>query len=95
MSCMLMEIPCISHLQHLSNPVTLGKPLKNLRSSRLFSKGTSNISKGCAAFCPDLKQNLTRTHFSLHSAIFSAHQYNKWTNTHLYLTIITQPSALF
>jgi len=95
MSCMLMDILNICRHQHRSNILALGKPLRNLCSSCLFSKGTFNISKVCAAFCPDLKHNLMQTHCSHQCAIFGVHQHHEWTNAHLYLTRITQVSALF
>jgi hypothetical protein len=38
---------------------------------------------------------LMQTYHSLQSTIFGVHQHHKWTNTHLYLTRITQGLALF
>ena len=77
------------------NFLQLENPSKTCVLPLSSPKGTFNISKDCAAFCPNLKQNFMETHHSLQCAIFGVQQHHKWTNTHLNLTRITQSSALF
>ena len=95
MSCMLMDILSIWHHQHRSKFLHLENHSETCVLTVFSPKGTFNISKVCAAFCPNLKHNLMQTHCSLQCAIFGVHQHHKRTNARLYLTRITQASALF